>query len=164
MGSLFRERERFSSAPGEPPALQVVSPNGPSALGAPGPPLVAGEHVEGPDSSTGFRYGEWHPPPGREELMEFLEKGRIVTCQGRGCTKTPSLGKELPKADKSKKWETGQEPERHEENLLQTCEGNQGLATSGLAQAPPQGAGLDLVPTRIGGGSSPKAGITPSDQ
>ena len=39
--------------------------------------------------------------------------------------------------------------------VLQASEGNQGLAPSGLAQAPFQGAGLDLVPTRVGGESSP---------
>ena len=39
--------------------------------------------------------------------------------------------------------------------VLQASAGNQGLAPSGLAQAPPQGAGLDLVPTRVGGESSP---------
>ena len=45
MDSLLRERR--SNAPGGPlTALQVMSPNGPSALTAPGPQEVGGEHVE----------------------------------------------------------------------------------------------------------------------
>ena len=43
MDSLFRER-RFSSPEGAPMPLQVMSPNAPSALGAPGP---GGENAEG---------------------------------------------------------------------------------------------------------------------
>ena len=47
----------------------------------------------------------------------------------------------------------GISPPGREGLVLQASEGNQGLAPSGLAQAPPQGAGL--VPTRVGGESSP---------
>ena len=39
--------ERRSSAPGGPLPAQIMSPNGPSALTAPGPQEVGGEHVEG---------------------------------------------------------------------------------------------------------------------
>ena len=46
MDSLIRER-RFSSLEGAPMPLQVMSPNGPSTLTAPGPQEVGGEHVEG---------------------------------------------------------------------------------------------------------------------
>ena len=49
----------------------------------------------------------------------------------------------------------GISPPGREGLVLQAPEGNQGLAPSGLAQAPPQGAGLDLVPTRVGGELSP---------
>ena len=48
----------------------------------------------------------------------------------------------------------GISPPRREGLVSQASEGNEGLAPSGLAQAP-QGAGLDLVPTRVGGESSP---------
>ena len=37
----------YSMPEGLPGALQVMSPNGPSALTAPGPQEIGGEHVEG---------------------------------------------------------------------------------------------------------------------
>ena len=46
MDPLLRGR-RNSMFEGLPGALQVVSPNGPSALTAPGPEEVGGEYVEG---------------------------------------------------------------------------------------------------------------------
>ena len=104
MDSLLRERR--SNVPGGPfTALQVMSPNGPSALTAPGPQEVGGEDLIPALQASGTVNGI--SPPGREGLV------------------------------------------------LQASEGNQGLAPSGLAQPPPQGAGLDLVPTRVGGESSP---------
>ena len=49
----------------------------------------------------------------------------------------------------------GNPPPGREGLVLQTSQGHLGLAPSGLAQAPPQGAGLDLVPTGSGAESSP---------
>ena len=110
MDSLLRERR--SNVPGGPlTALQVMSPNGPSTLTAPGPQEVGGEHVEG-----------------RQDLIPALQASGTVN---------------------------GISPPGREGLVLQASEGNQGLAPSGLAQAPPKGAGLDLVPTRVGGESSP---------
>ena len=107
MDSLFRER-RFSSPERALMPLQVLSPNGPSELTAPGPPEVGGEHVEGhQDLIPAMQGSGMASPPGREGLV------------------------------------------------LQASVGNLGQAPSGLAQAPSQGARLDLVPTRVGGESSP---------
>ena len=88
-----------------------MSSNGPSALTAPGPQEVGGEHVEG-----------------HQDLIPALQASGTVN---------------------------GISPVGREGLVLQASEGNQGLAPSGLAQAPPQKAGLDLVPTRVGGESSP---------
>ena len=89
-----------------PGALQVMSPNGPSALAAPGPQEVGGEHVEG-----------------HQDLIPAMQSSGTVN---------------------------GISPPGREVLVLQASEGNQALAPSGLAQAPFQGAGLDLVPTRLG--------------
>ena len=88
-----------------------MSPNGPSALTAPGPQEVGGEYVEG-----------------HQDLIPALQASGTVN---------------------------GISPPGRAGLVLQASEGNQGLAPSGLAQAPLQGAGLDLVPTRVGGESSP---------
>ena len=110
MDPLLRGR-RNSMPEGLPGALQVMSPNGPSAMTAPGPQEVGGEHVEG-------------------------RQGLIPALQASGTA-------------------NGISPPGREGLVLQASEGNQGLAPSGLAQAPSQGAGRDLVPTRVGGESSP---------
>ena len=106
MDALLRVT-RTSTPEGLPGALQVMSPNGPNALTAPGSQEVGGEHVEG-----------------HQDLIPALQASGTVN---------------------------GISPPGRAGLVLQASEGNQGLAPSGLAQA----AGLDLVPTQVGGESSP---------
>ena len=105
-------RRRISTPAGLPAALQVMSPNGPSALTAPGPQQVGGEHVE--------RHQDLIPAVHGSGTVN--SEWQFLTWKGRACVANV---------------------------------GGQSGISSGLAQAPSQGVGLDLVPTWVGGGSSP---------
>ena len=78
MDSLLRER-RSNVRGGPLTALQVMSPNGPSALTAPGLQQIGGEHVEGHQDlipalqASGTVNGI--SPPGREGLVLQASEG-----------------------------------------------------------------------------------------
>ena len=61
MESLLKGR-RSNVPEGPLTALQVRSPNGPSALTAPGPLEVGGEHVDGHQDLIPAMQAEWHLP------------------------------------------------------------------------------------------------------
>ena len=76
--SLLRARRR-NVPEGSLAALRVMNPNGPSALTAPGPQEVGGEHVEGHQDLILAMQGSGTvngiSPPGREGLVLQASEG-----------------------------------------------------------------------------------------